>query len=74
MLDTQPIRFVAAARARQSSGNTMDKLKIRGGAPLRGEIPVAGAKNAIDFASKVKTVGAPWRESRAFSTAPVVTG
>jgi UDP-N-acetylglucosamine 1-carboxyvinyltransferase len=46
MLDTQPIRFVAAARARQSSGNTMDKLKIRGGAPLRGEIPVAGAKNA----------------------------
>jgi len=46
MLDTQPIRFVAAVRARQSSGNTMDKLKIRGGAPLRGEIPVAGAKNA----------------------------
>ena len=46
MLDTQPIRFVAAARVRQSAGITMDKLKIRGGTPLRGEIPVAGAKNA----------------------------
>jgi UDP-N-acetylglucosamine 1-carboxyvinyltransferase len=45
MPDTQPIRFVAA-RPRQAENYPMDKLKIRGGTPLRGEIPVAGAKNA----------------------------
>src|SRR5262252_1653486 len=45
MPDTLPIRFVVA-RARQPIPVPMDKLKIRGGTPLRGEIPVAGAKNA----------------------------
>src|SRR5215467_10605011 len=44
MPDTQPIRFVAA-RPRLPAV-PMDKLKIRGGVPLRGEIAVAGAKNA----------------------------
>jgi UDP-N-acetylglucosamine 1-carboxyvinyltransferase len=43
--DTQPIRFVAA-RPRLPAIVPMDKLKIRGGMPLRGEIAVAGAKNA----------------------------
>jgi UDP-N-acetylglucosamine 1-carboxyvinyltransferase len=43
--DTLPIRFVAA-RQRQSANLPMDKLKIRGGTPLRGEVRVAGAKNA----------------------------
>ena len=45
MPDTQPIRFVTA-RAQQRTSLPMDKLKIRGGTPLRGEISVAGAKNA----------------------------
>jgi UDP-N-acetylglucosamine 1-carboxyvinyltransferase len=45
MPDTQPIRFVAA-RPRQPASLPMDKLKICGGVPLRGEITVAGAKNA----------------------------
>ena len=45
MPDTLPIRFVAA-RQRQAAKLPMDKLKIRGGAPLRGEVRVAGAKNA----------------------------
>ena len=45
MPDTQPIRFVAARR-RLPANVPMDKLKIRGGTPLRGEIAVAGAKNA----------------------------
>jgi UDP-N-acetylglucosamine 1-carboxyvinyltransferase len=45
MPDTLPIRFVAA-RARRQPSPPMDKLKIRGGAPLRGTLAVAGAKNA----------------------------
>jgi hypothetical protein len=45
MPDTQPIRFVVA-RARPPAALPMDKLRIRGGMPLRGEITVAGAKNA----------------------------
>jgi len=45
MPDTQPIRFISAAR-RSSRAVPMDKLKIRGGVALRGEIGVAGAKNA----------------------------
>ncbi len=42
---TEPVRFRRAACA-QPADPPMDKLKIEGGVPLRGEIAVAGAKNA----------------------------
>jgi UDP-N-acetylglucosamine 1-carboxyvinyltransferase len=45
MPDTLPIRFVAAG-GRRVAPLPMDKLTIQGGVPLRGEIAVAGAKNA----------------------------
>jgi len=37
---------VARTAARRASTSGMDKLVIRGGTPLRGEIPVSGAKNS----------------------------
>ena len=47
------LRFTEAVRFRRPPGErpspdplSMDKLKIEGGVPLRGEVPVAGAKNA----------------------------
>ena len=40
---TRPVVFRGLPIA---SGPHMDKLKIRGGVPLKGEIPVSGAKNA----------------------------
>jgi UDP-N-acetylglucosamine 1-carboxyvinyltransferase len=41
--DTRPVRF---ARTAANDGLPMDKLKIRGGDRLHGEIAVGGAKNA----------------------------
>jgi UDP-N-acetylglucosamine 1-carboxyvinyltransferase len=47
MFDSPRItRAVHFGRRRITAGPSMDKLKIRGGAPLRGELTISGAKNA----------------------------
>jgi UDP-N-acetylglucosamine 1-carboxyvinyltransferase len=47
MFDSPRItRAVHFGRRTITAGPSMDKLKIRGGAPLRGELTISGAKNA----------------------------
>jgi UDP-N-acetylglucosamine 1-carboxyvinyltransferase len=47
MFDSPRItRAVHFNRPRTAPGSPMDKLKIRGGVPLRGELTISGAKNA----------------------------